>query len=76
MSSAYNPRSNGRAEVAVKSMKRLLSDNISDSGDLDTDRFTRAILQFRNTPDPENGISPAEIIFCRLLRDSLPFNPQ
>lgn len=76
MSSAYNPRSNGRAEVAVKSMKRLLSDNVSDSGDLDTDRFTRAILQFRNTPDPQNGISPAEVIFGRPIRDSLPFHPQ
>lgn len=31
-SSAYNPQSNGRAEVAVKSMKRLLSNNVSLSG--------------------------------------------
>ena len=75
-SSAYNPRSNGRAEVAVKSMKRLLSNNVSLSGDLDTDKFTQAILQFRNTPDPSNGISPAEIIFGRTLRDALPFHPQ
>ena len=74
-SSAYNPRSNGRAEVAVKSMKRLLSNNVSLSGELDTDKFTQAILQFRNTPDPNNGISPAEIIFGRTLRDALPFHP-
>ena len=76
ISSAYHPRSNGRAEVAVKSMKRLLSDNVTASGDLNTDMFTRAILQFRNTPDPENGISPAEVIFGRPLRDALPFNPR
>ena len=75
LSSAYHPRSNGRAEVAVKSMKRLLSDNVTGSGELNTDVFTRAILQFRNTPDPENGISPAEVIFGRPLRDALPFNP-
>ena len=74
-SSAYHPRSNGRAEVAVKSMKRLLSDNIDASGNLDTDVFTQAILQFRNTPDPANNMSPAQVIFGRPLRDALPFLP-
>lgn len=75
MSSAYNPRSNGRAEVAVKSMKRLLSNNVSLNGEVNTDAFTQAILQFRNTPDPENHISPAEIVFGRPLRDCLPVKP-
>ena len=75
-SSAYNPRSNGRAEAAVKSMKRLLTDNISTSGDIYSDSFTQAILQFRNTPDPGNGISPSETIFGRPLRDSLPVKPK
>ena len=37
--SAYHPRSNGRAEVAVKSMKRLLQDIITIDGDLDSDAF-------------------------------------
>ena len=75
-SSAYYSKSNGRAEAAVKSMKRLLSDNIDASGNLDTDAFTQAILQFRNTPDPANGISPAQILFGRQLRDTLPFVPR
>ena len=57
-------------------MKRLLSCNVSLSGELDTDKFTQAILQFRNTPDPSNGISPEEIIFGRPLPDSLPFHPR
>ena len=52
VSSAYFPRSNGRAEVAVKSTKRLLRTNISPGGSLNNDRFLEAILQHRNTPDP------------------------
>ncbi|XP_066933557.1 uncharacterized protein [Clytia hemisphaerica] len=75
LSSAYNPRSNGRAEVAVKAMKRLLRDNIAPNGNIDTESFTRAILQFRNTPDPSTGTSPAEVIFGRPLRDVLPVKP-
>ena len=75
LSSAYNPRSNGRAEVAVKSMKRLLQDNTSADGSILNDSFTRAMLQFRNCPDPANGISPAEIVFGRSLKDALPINP-
>ena len=74
-SSSYHPRSNGRAEVAVKSMKRLLSGNIDASGNLDTDKFTQAILQFRNTPDIDNNLSPAQVIFGIPLRDALPFLP-
>ena len=49
LSSAYNPRSNGRAEIAVKAMKRLLHDNIAPNGNIDSENFTRAILQFRET---------------------------
>ena len=51
-SSAYNPQSNGRAELAVKSTKRLLEENIGHDGNLDTDTFTQAMLIYRNTPDP------------------------
>ena len=76
LSSLYNPRLNGRAKAAVKSMKRLLFDNVSLNGEINTDAFTQTILQFRNTPDPENGISPAEIVFGRPLRDCLPVQPK
>ena len=73
-SSAYYPESNGRAEVAVKSAKRLLRANIRQpSGSLDSDKFLRAMLQLRNTPDPDCSLSPAEIIFGRPLRDSFAF---
>ncbi len=71
-SAAYNPQSNGRAELAVKSTKRLLENNIGSDGKLNTDRFIRALLTKRNTPDPTSKVSPAEIIFGRNLRDTLP----
>ena len=73
ISSAYHPQSNGRAEVAVKSTKRLLRSNIGPNGTLDSDKFLRALLQSRNTPDPDCNLSPAQIIFGRPLRDSLSF---
>ena len=73
LSSAYFPQSNGRAEVAVKTAKRLLMSNTGPTGSLDHDKFVRAMLQLRNTPDPDCNISPAQIIFGRPLRDSLSF---
>ena len=72
ISSVAHARSNGRAEVAVKSMKRLLMDNTGPSGSLNNDEFLRAILQYRNTPDTATGISPAMYIFHRPIRDFLP----
>ena len=64
MCSAYHAPSNGRAEVAVKTVKRAL----------DTDTFARALLLLRNTPDRDTGTSPAEllILFGRRLRNALP----
>ena len=73
ISSAYFPQSNGRAEVAVKTAKRLLMSNTGPTGNLDHDHFLRAILQLRNTPDPDCNISPAQIIFGRPLRDTFAF---
>ena len=76
LSSAYNPHSNGRAEVAVKSMKCLIQDNVKPDGQIDSESYVRAILQFRNTPDSQNGISPSEVVFGRQLRDVLPVKPR
>ena len=74
VSSAYFPRSNGRAEVAVKSAKRLLmSPNRCPNGSMDNDRFMCAIMQLRNTPDPESGVSPAQILYGRPLNDAFAF---
>ena len=75
VSSAYFPRSNKRAEVAVKSGKRLIMDNLGPGGTLHTDRIARALLQHRNCPDPTTGLSPSQIIFGRVLKDHLSVTP-
>ena len=73
LSSAYHPSSNGRAELAVKAGKRLLMDNIGPSGDLNNDCVVRALLTYRNTPEPGCKLSPAQILLGRPLRDTLPY---
>ena len=73
LSSAHFPKSNGRAEVAVKKCKRLPMENISASGSLNNDKLLRALLQVRNTPDPDCNLSPAQVIFGRPIRDAFSF---
>ena len=75
MSSAYFAQSNGRAEVAVKSVKRMLRDNMGTDGTLDTDAVMRGLLLMRNQPDRDTGMSPAMVVMGRPLRDSLPLKP-
>ena len=70
-SSSYFAHSNCRAEVAVKTAKRMIKDNIGQDGRI-TDKFVRAILQYRNTPLPDTRLSPAQIVFGRQMRDLLP----
>ena len=72
LSSSYFPQGNGRAEVAVKTTKRLLEDNVGLDGKLQTDSLVRALLQMRNTPDRDCRLSPAEILFGRTLKDAMP----
>ena len=72
ISSAYYPASNGRAELAVKTAKRLLMDNVSANGSLNNDAIVRAFLTYRNTPDPGCKLSPAQVLLGRQLRDTLP----
>ena len=75
LSSSYLPHSNCRAEIAVKSGKRLLRDNVGPGGTLDTDRFMRAVMQYRNTPMQDSMRSPAQMVFGRQMRDFLPSLP-
>ena len=72
ISSAYHPTGNKRAEVGVKSAKRLIRDNVGQSGTLKTNQFTQALLNHRNTPDPLSKVSPAQIVFGREIRDIIP----
>ena len=63
LSSAYYPQSNGRADTAVKSMKRLIRGNTSHRGSLD---IAQGLLQYRNTPlQNAAGKSPAQLALGR-----------
>ena len=76
LSSAHYPQSNGRAEAAVKTVKRILLGNINrTTGELDTDAATAAIMTHRNTPNQMTGVSPAETLFGHPIRDHLPSHP-
>ena len=65
-SSAYNSQSNGLAESAVKNVKHLLIKCLDKNED-----FDNAMREMRNCPRA-NGFSPAEIMFNRRPRGSLP----
>ena len=75
LSSVAFARSNGRAEVGVKTVKRLLMENTGPNGDLNNDSFQRAMLQYRNTPDRDTRLSPAMCVFGRHIRDFIPVLP-
>ena len=73
MSSPRNPQSNGKAESAVKSMKNLITSSFKGgNADLEEDKLARALLQYRNTPNKRDGLSPAQKLFGRSVQDSLP----
>ena len=75
LSSVAFPHSNCRAEIGVKTVKRMIADNSGPHGELDTDKFQRAILQYRNCPDKDTKLSPAECLFGRPIRDFIPILP-
>ena len=62
------PRSNGRAEVSVKNMKKLLA----KTNTIDSEDFQKSLLMFRNTPTADIGFSPAQLFFGRGMRTLLP----
>ena len=72
VSSAHYPQSNGRAELAVKSAKKILDENVSRDGSMNSEATSKALLQYRNTPIKGLGLSPSQILFHRTLRDALP----
>ena len=55
LSSVAFAHSNWRAEIGVKTVKRIISTNTDPQGNLNTDSLQRAILQYRNTPDPNTN---------------------
>ena len=75
LSSAAYTLSNNRTELTVKSAKRIISGNTGAQGSLDNDCTARAILQYRNTPIQNIGLSPAQLLFHRRLHDFIPSQP-
>ena len=59
----------------VKSAKRMIRDKLGPADTLNTDKLARALLQHRNCPDPNTGMSPSQVIFGHVLRDHLPLQP-
>ena len=41
-------------------------------GKVNNDKFLRAMLQYRNTPQPDTRLSPAQVVYGRYLRDFIP----
>ena len=66
--SVAHSHSNCRAELGVKTVKRMLVGSTGPGDSLNTDAFQRAMLAYRNTPDPVSRVNPAEIIFGRRIR--------
>ena len=66
------PECNSRAELGVKTAKRMIRDNTGSVGDLDNDEISRALLQYLNTPLRGVTESPAKIVFGKAIRDSFP----
>ena len=76
INSVANPHANCRAELGVKTMKRLIRNNVTLNGDFSYPEFSRAILQYRNTRDRDTGYSPAEMLMGRQLRNFIPRSTQ
>jgi hypothetical protein len=50
-------------------VKRIITDNTDAHGGLNTDAVQRAILQYRNNPDPNTKLSPAQCVFGHTIKD-------
>ena len=72
-SSVHYPQSNGRAECAVKQAKKLVYGNVNPNGSLNTDRYLRAQLAYRNSVIyADTGRSIAQTLLGQHLRGDLP----
>ena len=70
-STPHYPQSNGRAEAAVKSMKRIIR-AAWNGRCLNEEKLCRALLQYRNTPSRKDGLSPAQKLYGHPIQDVLP----
>lgn len=66
-SSPGHPQSNGKAEAGVKAIKRLMK----RAHDAHSDPY-KGLLEMRNTPRQDTGMSPAQLVFNRQTRSLVP----
>ena len=66
------PHANQKAERSVGTAKRIIRDAVKPNGELDTITLIKGLLAMRNTPDRDIGMSPAQMLLGRDLRDFLP----
>ena len=62
LSSITYLQSNGQAELTVKTIKRIVNGNTGPQGSLNNDNVAWAILQYRNTPIQNIGLSPVQLL--------------
>ncbi|CAC5392990.1 unnamed protein product [Mytilus coruscus] len=67
VSSPNHPQGNGKAESAVKVIKNMTKKTLQDGRDQ-----YEALLELRNTPTQNTGLSPTEIMFERKTRSMIP----
>jgi hypothetical protein len=71
-SSPHLPRTNGRAESAVKSLKKLVLGCMKEGQTTpDPDRLAQGVIALRNSPK-YGGRSPAELLLGENVRDCIP----
>ena len=54
----------------------MIRDAVGLTGELDTVNLVKGLLQLRNTPDPDTGLSPAQMLLGRQLKDFIPAKPK
>ncbi|VDI39086.1 Hypothetical predicted protein [Mytilus galloprovincialis] len=64
--------SNCRAEVGVKTVKRLITDNTGQTVNYKQILLQRAILQYRNTPDRKQDYHQLCVCWTAPIRDFIP----
>ena len=67
MSSPGHHQSNGKAEAAVKTVTHIMYKCLQDGTDVYED-----LLELRNTPQQDTGLSPTQLMFGRMTRTRLP----
>lgn len=66
-SSPNHPQSNGQAERAIQTVKKLMRKARESGGDI-----SKALLHLRATPISGTNVSPAELLFGRKIKTDLP----